>query len=62
MDIEFQPSRGLGTKRLEHMLEFSDKGRTQSILLEIEDDGTSEAIARSLAEQIDKLKLEDSKE
>lgn len=62
MDIEFQPSTGLGTKQLAHMLDFVDKGKTQSILLEVEDDGTSEAIARSLAEQIGKLKLEDSKE
>ena len=62
MDIEFQPSTGLGTKQLAHMLDFNDKGNTQSILLEVEDDGTSEAIARSLVEQLDKLKLEDSKQ
>ena len=35
MDIEFQPDTGLGTKQMAHMLEFSDKGKTQSILLEI---------------------------
>ena len=40
MDIEFQPSTGLGVKQLCHMLDFNDKGNTQSILLEVSDDGT----------------------
>ena len=28
MDVEFQPSTGLGTKKLKHMLSFDDAGHT----------------------------------
>lgn len=58
MDIEFQPSTGLGTKRLTHELTFEEKGLTQSILLEVSDDGqgqSSQAVARTLAARIDNL-------
>jgi len=37
MDVEFQPSTGLGKYRLSHMLSFDDKGHTESILLEVDD-------------------------
>ena len=36
MDIEFQPWTNLGVLPLEHMLSFSNKGHTQSILLEVD--------------------------
>ena len=35
IDIEFQDSTGLGTKRMNHDLSFEEKGLTQSILLEV---------------------------
>lgn len=59
MDLEFQESTGLGTKRLCHMLCFENKGKTQSVLLELSDDGGSqqEAMAAALAKQIDRLNL-----
>ena len=55
MDIEFQPSTGLGTKRLAHMLDFDRNGKTQSMLLEVTGEGTvgQEALAKALAEQIE---------
>ena len=52
IDIEFQPSTGLGTKRMSHDLTFQDKGHTQSILLEVAE---NQSIATNLAARIDKM-------
>ena len=55
MDIEFQPSTKLGTKRLKHMLEFDGNGKTQSILLEVQSNDKDQALAVQLAAQLDKM-------
>ena len=52
IDIEFQDSTGLGTKRMNHGLTFEDKGLTQSILLEVAQD---QSIAKNLAARIDRM-------
>ena len=61
MDIEFQPSTKLGTKRLKHMLEFDGNGKTQSILLEVQSNDKDQALAVQLAAQLDKMNRVSSK-
>jgi len=56
MDVEFKPSTGLGTKKLNHMLDFEGAGKTQSFLLEVNSED-SQSLAVALAAQIDKLNI-----
>ena len=61
MDVEFQPSTGLGMHRLEHMLNFDDKGHTESILLEVDDSKNNKDLAVALAAKMKKMKIEEKK-
>ena len=61
MDIEFQPSTGLGTKRLNHMLDFDGSGKTQSILMEVASDDPDQALAIKLAAELDRLNLSEER-
>ena len=57
MDVEFQPSSGLGVKKVTHELEFDGTGNTQSFLLEVNNDENDASMAAALAAQMDKLNI-----
>uniref|UniRef100_A0A7S3HWI0 YEATS domain-containing protein n=1 Tax=Favella ehrenbergii TaxID=182087 RepID=A0A7S3HWI0_9SPIT len=54
MEVEFQPSTGLGKKNLVHELCFDEDGKTQSFLIEANAENDAN-FAASLAAQMDKL-------
>lgn len=64
MDIEFQPSTGLGKKKLVHELSFDGDGKNAAIFLEVDQEqgqngSNSNAIASSLAAQLDRMNIKE---